>query len=531
MAAGTVTTYVRTHQTAVVACLGYALFLASNATVVWGGVFPFLPLEIQTPAMTSAFFVAQASMFALRYLAGVLGAYRNPSRTRSFRVFGSAAPYLAGWSCLVSIPYLDAPLLYPTIAGGLLMGWGTAGYFIAWQRLFAAQKAAVANLEIIAGTAAAPLVYFLLYLIPQAVTALLVALVFMPLFSLCIVLTSRSVDLDSPPFCDVPRDHPQVYRLLLKDYWRSALCVGSVAFSCGVIRALATTDPQVATVVNSVSMAALFAAAVALLALWRLRPVRLNIAIIFHVLFPVVTSAFIVLPVLGSPYLEVLSAVLYALYSCVVILTMIQCAQAARDRSVNPVFIYGFVAGVMYALHDVGFVFGSYAQEAGPFGMEPLAASSLVAVYMLGIMFFLAQGGLRAALSPNHLQAGRIELVLTSARGQRNRPTAKGVDERVGGAGNEDEEGSEPAYTDKISKQCALLQTHFKLSNREIEIVEAVSRGYTVGAIAQQFSVSENTVRTHMKRLYSKLDIHKKQQLVDLVRTFDPDALNAGERR
>ncbi len=34
-----------------------------------------------------------------------------------------------------------------------------------------------------------------------------------------------------------------------------------------------------------------------------------------------------------------------------------------------------------------------------------------------------------------------------------------------------------------------------------------------------------------MKRLYSKLDIHKKQQLVDLVRTFDPDALNAGERR
>lgn len=523
MAAGSIATYVRTHQTAVVACLGYALFLASNAAVVWGGVFPFLPLAIQTPQMTSAFFVAQASVFALYYFASVAVAYRWPARTRAFHVFGSAVPYLLGWGCLIAIPYIDVPLAYPTIAGGVLVGYGAARFFIAWQRLFAAQKASVANLEIIAGTAAAPLVYFLLCLIPQAVTALLVALVFMPLFSLCIVLTSRSVDLASPPFCDVPREHPAVYRLVLKDYWRSALCVGSVAFSCGVVRALATADLHVATVVNAASMAALLAVAAALLVLWRLRPVRLNIAIIFHVLFPVVTTAFILLPVLGSPYLEVLSAVLYALYSCVVILTMIQCAQASRDRSVNPVFVYGFVAGVMYALHDVGFVFGSYAQEAAPFGMEPLAAAGLLAVYMLGIMFFLAQGGLRAALSPNHLQAGRIELVLTSARGQRNRPTADGTIIAGGDA-------PAPAYADKIAKQCALLQAHFKLSNREIEIVDAVARGYTVGAIAQQFGVSENTVRTHMKRLYTKLDIHKKQQLVELVRTFDPDALNAGER-
>lgn len=528
MAPAGITTYVRTHQTGVVACLGYALFLASNAAVVWGGVFPFLPLAIQTPQMTSTFFVAQASSFALYYFASVLIAYRRPSRTRMFRVFRSAIPYLLGWACLISIPYLDCPLILPTVAGGLLLGYGAAGFFMAWQRLFSAQKASVANLEIIAGTAAAPLVYFLLCLIPQAVTALLVAFVFMPLFSLCIVLTSRAVNLDSPPFCDIPREHPAVYRLVLKDYWRSALCVGSVAFSCGVIRALATADLRVATVVNSISMIALLAVAAALLSLWRSKPVRLNIAIIFHVLFPVVTTAFIALPVLGSPYLEILSAALYALYSCVVILTMVQCAQAARDRSVNPVFVYGFVAGVMYALHDVGFVFGSYAQTAGPFGMEPLAATSLVAVYMLGIMFFLAQGGLKAALSPNHLQAGRIELVLTNARGHRNRPTAKGVD--IGSIGSEGTGPSEPIYADKIAKQCALLQAHFKLSNREIEIVDAVARGYTVGAIAQQFSVSENTVRTHMKRLYSKLDIHKKQQLVELVRTFDPDALNAGER-
>ena len=177
---------------------------------------------------------------------------------------------------------------------------------------------------------------------------------------------------------------------------------------------------------------------------------------------------------------------------------------------------------------------------ARPFGLDPLASAALVAVYVLGVMFFTAQGGLKAALSPNHLQAGRIELVFTNARPQRNRPVA-GPDPLVAGSPGADParaagggSGAAPGesfYADRISKQCALLQAHFKLTNREAQIVEAVARGNTVGAIAEQLGVSENTVRTHTKRLYTTLDIHKKRQLVELVGTFDANALNAGEGR
>ena len=38
--------------------------------------------------------------------------------------------------------------------------------------------------------------------------------------------------------------------------------------------------------------------------------------------------------------------------------------------------------------------------------------------------------------------------------------------------------------------------------------------------------ISENTVRTHSKRIYAKLDVHKKQQLRDLVESYDPGALS-----
>ena len=43
--------------------------------------------------------------------------------------------------------------------------------------------------------------------------------------------------------------------------------------------------------------------------------------------------------------------------------------------------------------------------------------------------------------------------------------------------------------------------------------------------IAEELFVSENTVRTHSKRIYAKLDIHKKQELRDLVDTYDPSAI------
>lgn len=519
---------IRAHQTEVIACLGYALFLATNATVVWGGVFPFLPLETQTPAAMTLFFAAQASVFALYYFASVVRAYRRPASAREFHVVRASIPYLAGWALLIAVPYVSWPTEALTTGGGALIGYGAASFFFAWQRLFTAQKPAVANTEIIVGNIAAAGIYFALYLIPRSVTALLAALVFLPLFALCIVLTGRSVDLGAAPFCDVPREHPHVYRLVVKDYWRIALCMGAVAFSCGEIRALAVEKPEVASIVNIASMLALLITALAFLTLWRTKVLHLNASIFFRALFPVLATAFVALPLLGGAYLNVFAAALYAVYGCATILAMIQCAQTARDRSINPAFVYGFVAGIMYALHDVGFLFGSYAQTAAPFGMDPLVSTSLIAIYVLCIMFFVAQGGIKAALSPNHLQAGRIELVITGARGQRVRPTpgAGGGNAAPGGG-----EGAEVVYADKTAKQCALVQAHFKLSKREGEIVEALVRGNTVGAIAEQLGVSENTVRTHTKHIYTRLDIHKKQQLVELVRTFDPEALNTGGAR
>lgn len=60
------------------ASLGYALFLAINAAGVWGGVFPFLPMNFQTPEVMFWFFLTQSLVFSLCYLASAIGVYYFP---------------------------------------------------------------------------------------------------------------------------------------------------------------------------------------------------------------------------------------------------------------------------------------------------------------------------------------------------------------------------------------------------------------------------------------------------------------------
>lgn len=70
---------------------------------------------------------------------------------------------------------------------------------------------------------------------------------------------------------------------------------------------------------------------------------------------------------------------------------------------------------------------------------------------------------------------------------------------------------------DRVSKDCLLLQEQFKLSNRETEVAELIMRGNSVSSIAETLVISENTVRTHTKHIYTKLGIHKRQEMLDLV--------------
>lgn len=525
-----------------VTALGYGLFLAINAAGVWGGVFPFLPMEFQTPQIVFWFFLAQSLVFSVSYFASAFGVYFMPGPTRVFIVRLATAPYLLGWCCLIGAIYVDEWALGLVVSGGALLGLGSAGFYMLWQRLFASQDSDEGNHDLILGTAYASVLYFALYLIPQAVTAFLIPLVFLPLFGLTIALKSRQIDRGQSMFQDIPREHPRVYKRVVEDYWRSALCVGALGFCTGIMRSLAIGEPTVGSLVNVLSMAASLGAAVTLLVLWQSKNLRVNVVGAYRIFFPFVITSFLLLPFFPTEYERWLAAVLYAVYSVAIMLMMIQCAQASRDRGINPVFIYGFFGGIVYVLHDIGFIGGTFAEQIIVIGIAPLAVVALVAVYLLGLMYFIGQGGFKRILrfagagSPGETAAS-IELLALRPRSEKSDQTPAGTPpspERAATPASPAKsapieqkapvEGS-PVYVDRISKQAALLRQHYRLSAREAEVMELIARGNTVARIAEDLVVSENTIRTHSKRIYTKLAIHKKQELLDLIDSFDPREL------
>ncbi len=57
----------------------------------------------------------------------------------------------------------------------------------------------------------------------------------------------------------------------------------------------------------------------------------------------------------------------------------------------------------------------------------------------------------------------------------------------------------------------------YGLSARELEILDLFAQGRSASWIAENLTISKNTVRTHLRAIYSKLDVHSRQELLDFL--------------
>lgn len=518
---------------------GYAFFLTVNATSIWGGIFPFLPLEFQTAEVTLTFFLTQALAFWGAFFASAFGSYFFPSGARRMLVSLSAILVFAGSACLIGAMYLADFTLLLVGGGGVLLGIGCAGMFMLWQRYFASLPSEQGNLRLIVGTALAPFLYFALYLVPIALTAFLVPMVLVPLCGLCVALSVREMRIDQPMFEDVPRQHPRVYKQVMKDFWRSALCVGALAFASGVIRGIALLHPEVSTVVNVASMLGSLISAVVLLFVWYRSSFRFGLTTVFRVVYPLLITGFLLLPFLGAFYLNFFAALTYMVFSLVLMLMMMQCAQISRDRGISPVFIYAFFGSATYLMQSLGFLLGWLSDSMMSMGSDWLFVVAMISSYVLGLTLLVASGTLFKSLSGKAAEpADPIEFLSLRREGSRFAAAAEyegGSDGRAADDALPDQTGgrrrpeakkrrnrpspSEDFGTirDRLSKQCFDLKDAFGLSSRETEVMELIARGHSVANIAEKLVISENTVRTHSKHIYTKLDIHSRQELLDLL--------------
>lgn len=68
-----------------------------------------------------------------------------------------------------------------------------------------------------------------------------------------------------------------------------------------------------------------------------------------------------------------------------------------------------------------------------------------------------------------------------------------------------------------IDEGCERLGSQRGLTAREVEVLQLLCKGRSKSYIAESLFISENTVRSHSKHIYAKLDVHSKQEILDLI--------------
>lgn len=157
-------------------------------------------------------------------------------------------------------------------------------------------------------------------------------------------------------------------------------------------------------------------------------------------------------------------------------------ANVAHHSAFRPFMV--FCPGMLlYSLPDwVGRCASSFLELDS---LDPTVASFLMVVTVVMVAFFLP------SRSPD------VQLLLSDLNGEGPRAIGEG---------------------DGIDERCRAVGEACGLSPREIEIMQYLCKGRSRPYIAETLYLSENTVRTHSRRIYGKLDVHNKQELLDLVR-------------
>ncbi|MEE8716508.1 MAG: helix-turn-helix transcriptional regulator [Coriobacteriales bacterium] len=78
-------------------------------------------------------------------------------------------------------------------------------------------------------------------------------------------------------------------------------------------------------------------------------------------------------------------------------------------------------------------------------------------------------------------------------------------------------QGAQALERNRLAVKCQELARRAGLTPREQEVLVLMARGRTLGEMSRELYIGTNTVKTHSKHVYQKLDIHSRAELLELL--------------
>lgn len=351
------------------------------------------------------------------------------------------------------------------VAGGLCFGAGDALINLLWARFSGTFDLRRVYLFVLLSSGLSLIVYFV------------VTLLFFASVAFCRQCLAAREPIDE-------EFSAPVFKGALSVLWRPVLGTSILAFMSGLMLQLSMSE---AIPLGTFQFTALITQAAVIAAL--LLPALLvksqpGLGSVYRMALPLSAAGFLLLPLIwnGAGGLANACAQLGTLVAGIILWCMV--AHTVHDTKLPAALLFSCTLVCTNAAQMAGALVGMLNAHTLGQGDIALTAVALVAIYLLAM----------------------VSLFLFKDK------TLCGFDAVA-------EEGAPTAEQqgDALEARCAHVAEAHGLTPRESEILVHLGQGRTARAISEKLVVSENTVKYHIKSIYQKLDVHSRDEVIDLI--------------
>lgn len=486
--------------------LGLGFYWAWVATVFYSDVL--FPFSSGADALVESFWLWATWAHALALVVFVILARRvggalSQAPLRWIASCGMVVGMLILVAASALLPADSTELRVMVLVASVVIGLCTAWHILIWGGLYARMPQTHVVAASLLSIAAGLLAYFLLALCPSLIRLAMVLM--MPLFSLaamgvslrslasvqtCAVsgvqplATTRHV---AKPLGRTPEMKPSGFALSVVALFVFALCGEMLR-----VFSLQLTDVGI----GQTGALYLFGGLIGLLLLVGYFAFPIGNASQRRITLPLVRAVLIIMAVafLAAPFLGGYSfAICYGIFGagfwCFRAISWVFCVLLVAKFACSPVRVIGILDGAFALSVVVSAQVNSWLAESIRVGATGVTTVSLVTVFVLMfIAMFVLNGRQMAAV------------------------LAIDADDALAG-----EDVPLASRDDILVASVASIAQEFGLSPRETEVAELLAKGRSLPFIQNELYISAGTAQTHARHIYKKLNIHSRQEFLDIV--------------
>ncbi|MBR2835530.1 MAG: helix-turn-helix transcriptional regulator [Coriobacteriales bacterium] len=281
-------------------------------------------------------------------------------------------------------------------------------------------------------------------------------------------------------------------KTIIKDLWEPILFVSLLGFSSGTMRAFFQPDNALSSslIIFFSTLAGVLVFYLFIVLQERSKKATDTLIIKLAVLLGI-TLLYLSLPFVDQKFWVIYAGVVDLCYVAGSMIMNWLCVKESQDIPVRAIIVLGVFKGTVFLSIALGFIanntLGMLVQENTTLSF----VLSLMGVYIILLTtVVVVLRRLRLALATSNTQNSQILVNMTEDQLRNNKE----------------------------------LQDTYGITGREMDVLVLAVAGYNISGIGKQLYISENTVKTYLKRIYTKLDVHSRDDLRTFVTSLTKTA-------